>query len=99
MTTGAAVERTRLAWRRTMLVTSVVAIVMVVAAVHGGISPTEAGALTLGMLVWLGFLILSQRRIRALNASTAGDPPEIARTVTLAGLAIALLATLGLVLL
>lgn len=99
MTTGAAVERTRLAWRRTMLVTSVTIAIMIVAAAHHGLDVRRSVVLAAAMLVWLGCLLLSQRRIQALHASTAGDPPEIARTVTLTGLAVATLALLGLALL
>jgi hypothetical protein len=99
MTAGASVERTRLAWRRTMLGVSVACTIMIVTAAYRGLDARRGAILAAAMLVWLGCLLVSHRRIQALHASTAGDPPEIARTVTLTGLAVATLALLGLALL
>ena len=65
-------ERTRLAWRRTTLAGTVAAVLAVKAALHGGVSAAGivTGAVCCG--VWLGFLSVAHRRIRAL---AEGDPP------------------------
>ncbi|MFF4044162.1 DUF202 domain-containing protein [Streptomyces sp. NPDC001816] len=61
-------ERTRLAWRRTTLSSTVAAVLAVRTALHGG--PTAVGVV-LGALccaLWLGFLWVAHHRIRALAA-------------------------------
>ncbi|MFE1310005.1 DUF202 domain-containing protein [Streptomyces sp. NPDC058755] len=61
-------ERTRLAWRRTTLSSTVAAVLAVRTVLHGG--PTAVGVV-LGALccaLWLGFLWVAHHRIRALAA-------------------------------
>ncbi|MEU0336130.1 DUF202 domain-containing protein [Streptomyces sp. NPDC006193] len=69
-------ERTRLAWRRTTLSATVAAVLAVRTALHGGASAEGIvlGAVCCGL--WLGFLGVAHRRIRALSAGTR--PPVLA---------------------
>jgi hypothetical protein len=69
-------ERTRLAWRRTTLSATVVAVLAVKAALHGGVS--TAGAVVCGLCcaLWLGFLLVAQFRIQCL--ARAATPPALA---------------------
>lgn len=69
-------ERTRLAWRRTTLSGTVVAILAMKAALHGGVSVTGMVVCALCFGLWLGFLALAHRRIRALAAAT--EPSALA---------------------
>ncbi|KQX77444.1 MULTISPECIES: DUF202 domain-containing protein [unclassified Streptomyces] len=64
-------ERTRLAWRRTTLASTVAAVLAAKAALHGGVSVSGivTGALCCGL--WLAFLLLAHRRIHALSAAAA----------------------------
>jgi hypothetical protein len=65
-------ERTRLAWRRTTLASTVAAVLAVKTALHGGASAAGILACALFCGLWLTFLLLAQRRIRDL---TAGPSP------------------------
>ncbi|MEU6094617.1 DUF202 domain-containing protein [Streptomyces sp. NPDC047079] len=88
-------ERTRLAWRRTTLSSTVVAVLAVKAALHDG---TAAGLVTVTLcgLLWLGLLALAHRRIRALATTETGHPPRLkprhAAAATLCTAALALCA-------
>ncbi|MEH0543365.1 DUF202 domain-containing protein [Streptomyces sp. B21-105] len=62
-------ERTRLAWRRTTLAGTVSAVLAVKAALHGGPSAFDILAGALCCALWLAFLLLAHRRIRALAAT------------------------------
>lgn len=70
-------ERTRLAWRRTTLTCTVVAAL----AARQGIEDevTAGGVLAMGLsaLAWMGFLLVANRRIRAMG----GARPPVALTV------------------
>lgn len=66
-------ERTRLAWRRTTLSGTVAAVLAVKTALHGGPSAAGLVACALCCALWLGFLYLAHRRIRALATAT---PPR-----------------------
>lgn len=68
-------ERTRLAWRRTTLASSVVAVLALRQAVRGSGRPLEVVGAAVTALVWLAFLWLAHRRIRAL---ASGRPPGLA---------------------
>ncbi|MFE9256876.1 DUF202 domain-containing protein [Streptomyces sp. NPDC006879] len=88
-------ERTRLAWRRTTLACTVVAVLAVKQTLHGSGSVVELAGVSLVALVWIGFLAMAHRRI--LELSTA-RPPSLdavsARLVALCVLALAFLAVL-----
>ncbi|MEU6315507.1 DUF202 domain-containing protein [Streptomyces sp. NPDC047014] len=61
-------ERTRLAWRRTTLAASVVAVLALRQTLRGSGSPVELGGAAVTVLLWLAFLGVAHRRIRALAA-------------------------------
>ncbi|MET9483058.1 DUF202 domain-containing protein [Streptomyces sp. NPDC006638] len=91
-------ERTGLAWRRTALACTVVAVLAARQAVHHGGTTTGAVGIALTVLVWLGFVALTHRRLIAL---TAAEPRPLSRapavaaaacTLLLAGLAVAVMA-------
>ncbi|MFJ5731360.1 DUF202 domain-containing protein [Streptomyces paradoxus] len=62
-------ERTRLAWRRTTLSGTVVAVLAVKTVLHGGASAAGVVAGALCCVLWLGFLSVAHRRIRTLTAT------------------------------
>ncbi|WNI32869.1 DUF202 domain-containing protein [Streptomyces sp. ITFR-6] len=62
-------ERTRLAWRRTTLSCTVVALLAGKQALHGGGSPAGIVALSLSVLAWLGFLRVANRRVRGMGTA------------------------------
>ncbi|WP_329387484.1 DUF202 domain-containing protein [Streptomyces sp. NBC_01351] len=62
-------ERTRLAWRRTTLAASVVAVLALRQAMRGGGTTAEVAGAAVIALVWLLFLWVAHRRIRALAAA------------------------------
>ncbi|MFJ3897038.1 MULTISPECIES: DUF202 domain-containing protein [unclassified Streptomyces] len=68
-------ERTRLAWRRTTLSSTVAAVLAVKAALHDG--PHPAGVITCALCcaLWLGFLTVAHHRIRTL--ASGGIPPAL----------------------
>ncbi|MEW2397710.1 DUF202 domain-containing protein [Streptomyces sp. NPDC046862] len=68
-------ERTRLAWRRTTLASTVAAVLAAKTALHEG--PSVVGALVGAVcgVLWLGFLWLAHLRIRVLASPR---PPVIA---------------------
>ena len=84
-------ERTRLAWRRTTLAGTVCAVLAVKAALHGG--PSAAGVVVCALVcgLWLGFLLLAHRRIRALAAlaSPSAITPRHATAAALCTVAMA----------
>lgn len=62
-------ERTRLAWRRTTLSCTVVALLAGKQALHGGATPAGVVALSLSVLAWLGFLRVANRRVQGMGIS------------------------------
>ncbi|WP_228991431.1 DUF202 domain-containing protein [Streptomyces sp. DH8] len=90
-------ERTRLAWRRTTLSATVVALLAVRQALYSGASPGALVAVALSALSWLGFLLVAHRRVVALGAARPGPlapPGALAAavcTVALAAFAAAML--------
>lgn len=62
-------ERTRLAWRRTTLSATVVAVLAGKQAIHDDVTATGLVAAGLSALVWIGFLAVAHRRIRSLDAA------------------------------
>ncbi|MDX2920117.1 MULTISPECIES: DUF202 domain-containing protein [Streptomyces] len=62
-------ERTRLAWRRTTLTATVVALLAGRQALHSGAAPAALVAVALSALAWLGFLRVAHRRVTALGVA------------------------------
>ncbi|MFE7704849.1 DUF202 domain-containing protein [Streptomyces sp. NPDC057486] len=82
-------ERTRLAWRRTTLSCTVVAVLAGKAALHGGATPAGIVAVSLSVLAWLVFLRVAHRRV--LGMGTARPQPLAPRgALTAAACTIAL---------
>jgi hypothetical protein len=71
-------ERTRLAWRRTTLSGTVVAVLAVKAALHDSGTATGIVACAFGCALWLTLLALAHRRIRTLAASGPAGPAALA---------------------
>lgn len=84
-------ERTRLAWRRTTLASTVAAVLAVKTALHGGVSATGVVVCALCCALWLGFLFTAHRRIQALAATAAPRPlaPRHATAAVLCTVAVA----------
>ncbi|NML54513.1 DUF202 domain-containing protein [Streptomyces sp. R302] len=62
-------ERTRLAWRRTTLSWTVVAILGVKLALMDDTTTAGVTGLALAALLWIGFLAVTHRRIRSLDTA------------------------------
>jgi uncharacterized membrane protein YidH (DUF202 family) len=92
---GAAAERTRLAWRRTALAGTVVALLTVRLATHDRWHALDAVVIALAALVWLAQMWLIQRRIQAMEER---EPATIGRTLTVTALIAVVFTLLGLVL-
>ncbi len=69
---GLSPQRTRLAWRRTLLAETVVALLCVRLAVAVGSGAGRVLVAAAAMLVWLVALIATFRRARALTTSRPG---------------------------
>jgi len=70
---GASAERTRLAWRRTALTTTAVTLLTVRVAVRGGYTVFAGVGIALAVIAWLTQLLISQRRIRAMDTPRPGN--------------------------
>ncbi|MCB5182776.1 DUF202 domain-containing protein [Streptomyces antimicrobicus] len=90
-------ERTRLAWRRTTLACAVTAVLAVRQAVRGpGTAPEVAGCAFI-VLLWLAFLGVAHRRIRALAAPrppVLGERAALGATACVLALAVFAVAVL-----
>ncbi|WP_103533156.1 DUF202 domain-containing protein [Streptomyces sp. SM11] len=86
-------ERTRLAWRRTTLTATVVALLAVRQALHGGAAPASLIAVALSALAWLGLLVVAHRRMLRMGVARP-EPlaPRGALTATLCTVALAVFA-------
>ncbi len=69
-------ERTRLAWRRTTLSSTVAAVLAAKASLHNGVQAEGIIICALCCALWLAFLTVAHHRIRTLSA--AGIPPALA---------------------
>ncbi|ANP54104.1 DUF202 domain-containing protein [Streptomyces griseochromogenes] len=87
-------ERTRLAWRRTTLSSTVAAVLAVKTALHGGASALGIVVCALCCALWLGFLWVAHDRIRVLETSPrpAALAPRHATTAVLCAVAMAVCA-------
>ncbi|MFE6698255.1 DUF202 domain-containing protein [Streptomyces sp. NPDC057718] len=86
-------ERTRLAWRRTTLSATVVALLAVRQALHGGVTPAALVAVALSALAWLGFLLVAHRRMLRMEAARPESlAPRGALTAALCTVALAVFA-------
>ncbi|NBE54483.1 DUF202 domain-containing protein [Streptomyces boluensis] len=74
-------ERTLLAWRRTTLSCTVAALLAGKQALHGGASTLGLTAAGLSLLLWLAFMTVAHRRMRAL----ASPRPDLMRRTTALG--------------
>jgi predicted Abi (CAAX) family protease len=89
-------ERTRLAWRRTTLAGTVVAVLAARTALHSG--PTAARVLTCALCaaLWLGLLTVAHHRIRTLTTTERSGPaaltPKYATATALYAVALAVCA-------
>ncbi|MGR8011456.1 DUF202 domain-containing protein [Streptomyces hypolithicus] len=90
-------ERTRLAWRRTTLACTVVAVLAGRQAVSGEITAAGVVAAALCAFAWLGFLRVAHRRIHAVADAAAPAPMTMgaaaaatACTIALAAFAVAM---------
>ncbi|MFE2977059.1 DUF202 domain-containing protein [Streptomyces sp. NPDC059258] len=86
-------ERTRLAWRRTTLSATVVALLAVRQALHSGATPGALVAVALSALAWLGFLLVAHRRMLRMEAARPESlAPRGALTAALCTVALAVFA-------
>ncbi|MFE9876759.1 DUF202 domain-containing protein [Streptomyces sp. NPDC005784] len=89
-------ERTRLAWRRTTLSSTVVAVLAAKAALHDSGSAAGIVACAFCCILWLGFLGLAHLRIRTLATAGAAGPaaltPRHATATALCAVALAVCA-------
>lgn len=86
-------ERTRLAWRRTTLSFTVVAVLAVRATLHRSGGAAGVLALAVCCALWMGFLALAHRRIRSLiPARPAPLPPPAAAAAVVCGVGLAVAA-------
>lgn len=92
---GAQPERTRLAWRRTVLSGTVCALLLFRLAFSRGLDDAGALALALTMLSWLALLLVAQRRIRAMERQY---PAGVARTMAAVTFSCVLMGVLGVLL-
>lgn len=77
-------ERTRLAWRRTTLSATVVALLAGRQALHSGATPAALVAAALTAVAWLGLLAVAHLRVRRLDV--ARPEPLVARGALTAAL-------------
>jgi uncharacterized membrane protein YidH (DUF202 family) len=92
---GASPERTRLAWRRTALSATVVALLAVRPALTADPGPAELTLAAAAMACWVALIRLAYLRVRGLSA---GPPRPGRRTVTAcAGLTVVLAVLAGVV--
>ncbi|RZD80262.1 DUF202 domain-containing protein [Streptomyces albidoflavus] len=85
-------ERTRLAWRRTTLSCTLVAVLAARAALHRSGGAAGVLALAACCLLWIGFLALAHHRLRALVPARPAPLPArwaLGAVCCAAGLAVA----------
>ncbi|MFJ8922601.1 DUF202 domain-containing protein [Streptomyces sp. NPDC102415] len=87
-------ERTRLAWRRTTLSCTVVALLAFRQALHAGATAAGVVAVALSLLAWLGFLGVAHRRVTGMGSARppAALSPRHALTAAACTVALAVFA-------
>ncbi len=86
-------ERTRLAWRRTTLSCTVVALLAGRQALRTGATGAAVVAVSLSVLAWLGFLWVAHRRVREMvTAQPQPMAPRGALTAAACTIALAVFA-------
>ncbi|MFD0557742.1 uncharacterized protein DUF202 [Stackebrandtia endophytica] len=75
---GAQPERTRLAWRRTLLAATVLGLLAARGVIVEDTGPRQVTLIALLALTWLALLIVSHRRIRALATDRPVTLPWLA---------------------
>lgn len=96
---GAASERTRLAWRRTVLTATLVALLAARMAIDADPRSFGAGVIAGLTASWLALVTIANRRTRALPPSArAISTYEVARLLRLTAFVTVVLAALGAVL-
>ncbi|WP_434588208.1 DUF202 domain-containing protein [Streptomyces sp. A5-4] len=83
-------ERTRLAWRRTTLSCTVVAVLAGRQAAIEQLTVASLVAMALTTFVWLGFLGVAHRRMRTVGSSPSPGPMSVRAAVTAAACTVAL---------
>ncbi len=97
MPSGAQPERTRLAWRRTVLASTVLVVLSARGVLADGVNGFEGTVLALLLIVWLSLLVGSHVRIRALAAARpAALRPHWAALTVVAVIALTGMAALSL---
>ncbi|MFE5245334.1 MULTISPECIES: DUF202 domain-containing protein [unclassified Streptomyces] len=89
-------ERTRLAWRRTTLACTVVALLAVRQGLYGGTAGAGVLAVALSLLAWLGFLVVAHRRVSSMGAEPATLSPRHALAAAACTVALAVFAATAL---
>ncbi|TLS43487.1 DUF202 domain-containing protein [Streptomyces montanus] len=70
-------ERTRLAWRRTTLASTVVAVLAAKTTLQGGPTAARVALSAVCCALWLGFLAVAHHRIRTLATAEGGRPAAL----------------------
>lgn len=84
-------ERTRLAWRRTTLSCTVAALLAGKQALHDGATPLGLFTAALSLILWLAFVALAHRRLKALampRPATMRRATALGATACTVGLAV-----------
>jgi uncharacterized membrane protein YidH (DUF202 family) len=92
---GASAERTRLAWRRTALTTTAVALLTIRVAVRNGYGSLAIVGIAAAIIGWLTQLLITQHRIEAMATPRPGN---IGRTLPVFALVIIGFVVLGILL-
>jgi uncharacterized membrane protein YidH (DUF202 family) len=93
---GASAERTRLSWRRTVLATTAVVLLIVRLALREDLTPLRAIGVAAALGGWVAQLWVTQRR---MDTMANAEPHVVGRSLPLTALVIVGYAIIGIVLL